>query len=64
MRINREVYIMPNDKELAYFIMNQLNELGDVRTIPMMGGYIFHMYYELPDRKTKKKGNKPYESII
>lgn len=30
------------DKELNYYIMEQLMELGDIRSIPMMGGYIFY----------------------
>ena len=29
-------------KELAQYIAQQLEELGDVRKIPMMGGYIFY----------------------
>lgn len=29
-------------KELAAYITEQLSELGDVRKIPMMGGYIFY----------------------
>lgn len=35
---------MSNSKELAEYIMDQLSDLGVVRNIPMMGGYIF--YYE------------------
>lgn len=30
------------NKELAEFIMEQLSDLGDIRNIPMMGGYIFY----------------------
>ena len=57
---------MSNSKELSEYIMDQLSDLGDIRNIPMMGGYIF--YYreslqkivtkknsELPERKQKKK---------
>lgn len=33
---------MANAKELAEYIMEQLAELGDIRNIPMMGGYIFY----------------------
>lgn len=33
---------MPDNKELAEYIMEQLAELGEVRNIPMMGGYIFY----------------------
>ncbi len=33
---------MSNNKELAAYIMEQLADLGDVRNIPMMGGYIFY----------------------
>lgn len=33
---------MANNKELAAYIMDQLAELGDIRNIPMMGGYIFY----------------------
>lgn len=33
---------MANNKELAAYIMEQLEELGEVRNIPMMGGYIFY----------------------
>lgn len=33
---------MSNNKELADYIMDQLSELGDIRNIPMMGGYIFY----------------------
>lgn len=33
---------MANNKELATFIMDQLAELGDIRNISMMGGYIFY----------------------
>ena len=29
-------------KELAEYITQQLEELGDIRKIPMMGGYIFY----------------------
>lgn len=31
-------------KELAQYITQQLEELGDVRKIPMMGGYIFYYH--------------------
>lgn len=30
------------EKELACYIMKQLSELSDIRSIPMMGGYIFY----------------------
>lgn len=30
------------NKELAEFIMEQLSDLGEIRNIPMMGGYIFY----------------------
>lgn len=30
------------EKELACYIMEQLSELSDIRSIPMMGGYIFY----------------------
>lgn len=33
---------MTNNKELASYIMDQLAELGDIRNIPMMGGYVFY----------------------
>lgn len=33
---------MSNNKELANYIMDQLSDLGDIRNIPMMGGYIFY----------------------
>lgn len=33
---------MAENKELAVYIMDQLSDLGDVRNIPMMGGYIFY----------------------
>ena len=33
---------MTNNKELSQYIMEQLSNLGDVRNIPMMGGYIFY----------------------
>lgn len=33
---------MSNNKELADYIMDQLSDLGDIRNIPMMGGYIFY----------------------
>lgn len=33
---------MSKNKELAEYIMDQLSDLGDVRNIPMMGGYIFY----------------------
>lgn len=33
---------MANNKELAAYIMDQLSDLGDVRNIPMMGGYVFY----------------------
>ena len=36
---------MTNSKELSQYIMEQLSDLGDVRNIPMMGGYIF--YYKV-----------------
>ena len=32
---------MSKNKELADYIMDQLSDLGDIRNIPMMGGYIF-----------------------
>lgn len=34
--------MMANNRELAAYIMEQLTELGEVRNIPMMGGYIFY----------------------
>lgn len=33
---------MANNKELAEYIMEQLEGLSEVRNIPMMGGYIFY----------------------
>lgn len=33
---------MSNNKELADYIIDQLSDLGDIRNIPMMGGYIFY----------------------
>lgn len=30
------------NKELADYIVDQLSDLGDIRDIPMMGGYIFY----------------------
>ena len=33
---------MSNNKELAAYVMEQLAGLGDIRNIPMMGGYIFY----------------------
>lgn len=33
---------MASNRELAAYIMEQLEELGNVRNIPMMGGYIFY----------------------
>ena len=30
------------NKELASYIMVQLSDLGNVRNIPMMGGYVFY----------------------
>lgn len=33
---------MPKNKEFAEYIMDQLSDLGDIRNIPMMGGYIFY----------------------
>ena len=30
------------NKELALYIMDQLRELGELRCIPMMGGYLFY----------------------
>lgn len=33
---------MAKNRELAAYIMEQLEELGNVRNIPMMGGYIFY----------------------
>lgn len=33
---------MSDNKELAAYVMEQLAELGNVRNIPMMGGYIFY----------------------
>ena len=33
---------MSNSKELSEYIMDQLSDLGDIRNIPMMGGYIFY----------------------
>lgn len=57
---------MSNSKELSEYIMDQLSDLGDIRNIPMMGGYIFYyreslqkmvseMFSELPERKPKAK---------
>lgn len=34
--------MMSDNKELAAYIMEQLAELGEIRNIPMMGGYIFY----------------------
>lgn len=33
---------MSDNKELVAYVMEQLAELGNVRNIPMMGGYIFY----------------------
>lgn len=33
---------MAKNKELAEYIMDQLSDLGNIRNIPMMGGYIFY----------------------
>lgn len=33
---------MASNKELANYIMDQLSDLGEVRNIPMMGGYVFY----------------------
>lgn len=33
---------MTKNKELAAYIMDQLSDLGEIRNIPMMGGYIFY----------------------
>ena len=33
---------MSKNKELADYIMDQLSALGDIRNIPMMGGYSFY----------------------
>jgi TfoX/Sxy family transcriptional regulator of competence genes len=33
---------MSKNKELVEYIMDQLSDLGDIRYIPMMGGYIFY----------------------
>ena len=33
---------MSKNKELADYIIDQLSDLGDIRNIPMMGGYIFY----------------------
>ena len=33
---------MSKNKELADYIMDQLSDLGDIRNISMMGGYIFY----------------------
>lgn len=30
------------NKELAEYVMGQLSDLGDIRNIPMMGGYVFY----------------------
>ena len=29
-------------KEFAEYILDQLSDLGEVRCIPMMGGYVFY----------------------
>lgn len=33
---------MSGNRELAAYVMDQLSDLGDIRNIPMMGGYIFY----------------------
>ena len=33
---------MPKNRELADYIMDQLSDLGGIRNIPMMGGYVFY----------------------
>ena len=33
---------MIKNKEFADYIMDQLSDLGELRNIPMMGGYIFY----------------------
>ena len=38
----RLVFPMANNKELVSYIMDQLSDLGNVRNIPMMGGYVFY----------------------
>lgn len=34
--------VMTKNKELVDYIMDQLSDLGDIRNISMMGGYIFY----------------------
>lgn len=38
LKRNGGIYV----KELADYVMNQLSDLGDIRNIPMMGGYVFY----------------------
>ena len=33
---------MSKNNELADYVMEQLSDLGEIRNIPMMGGYIFY----------------------
>ena len=40
--LKKEQVFMSKNKELADYIMDQLSDLGNVRNIPMMGGYIFY----------------------
>lgn len=41
-KLKEGVFMANNNKELAAYVMEQLSELGNVRNIPMMGGYVFY----------------------
>ena len=51
---------MANSKELSQYIMEQLSDLGNVRNIPMMGGYIF--YYKERWSNVNKVDNKKWRA--
>lgn len=38
---------MSKSKELSEYIMDQLSDLGDIRNIPMMGGYVFYYRWRI-----------------
>ena len=53
---------MSKNKELADYIMDQLSDLGNVRNIPMMGGYIF--YYEKKGKRISQFHMSTGENLL
>ena len=46
-------------KEFAEYILDQLSDLGEVRCIPMMGGYVFYYRGRIFGSKSPSPAGEP-----